>query len=65
MFNIMVGIVWQTSLVALPIYLVFHQFLQAFICFVIAGILSLILKKTWWDRLNEMDEYEKDIITIS
>ncbi|MEN8193201.1 MAG: sodium:solute symporter family protein [Bacteroidota bacterium] len=64
MFNIGVGIVWQTSLVALPIYLVFHQFLQAIICFIIAVILSLVLKKTWWDKLHEMDEYDENVINI-
>ena len=54
-FNIVIGILWQTSLVALPMYVIFHEFLAAFITFVIAGIFSIILKRTWYDNLHEYD----------
>jgi solute:Na+ symporter, SSS family len=56
MFNVVVGVVWQTALVALPMFLVFHEFLYAFFAALIAAVTSLVLKKTWWDNLNEMDE---------
>ena len=54
-FNIVVGIIWQTSLVALPMYLVFHEFLAAAITLAIALVLSFVLKKTWYDNLHEYD----------
>ncbi|MCF8262087.1 MAG: Na+:solute symporter [Melioribacteraceae bacterium] len=54
-FNIFIGILWQTSLVALPMYLVFHEFIATFVTLLIAVILSFVLKKTWYDRLHEYD----------
>ena len=56
MFNVTIGIVWQTTLVALPLFVVFHEFLYAFLTAIVAGISTFVLKKTWWDRLHEMDE---------
>ena len=57
MFNVFIGTIWQTALVALPMYLVFHQFFAALITFGIAAILSYVLKKSWYDRLHEYDDY--------
>ena len=56
MFNVTIGIVWQTTLVALPLFVVFHEFLYAFLTAIVAGLSTFVLKKTWWDRLHEMDE---------
>jgi SSS family solute:Na+ symporter len=53
MFNILVGIIWQTALVALPIYVVLLKHSYWAIALVIVIICSLILKKTWWDRLSD------------
>lgn len=53
MFNILVGIVWQTALVALPIYIVLLKHTYWAIALVIILICSFILKKTWWDRLSD------------
>ncbi|MBI9072743.1 MAG: Na+:solute symporter [Melioribacteraceae bacterium] len=55
MINVAIGTVWQTALVALPMFLVFHEFLYGFICAVIACALTLVLKKTWWNKLSEQD----------
>lgn len=55
MFNIVVGTIWQTSLVALPMFLVFHYFKSAVVALVIAAICGVLLKKTWWDRLSKFD----------
>jgi len=53
MLNILVGIVWQTALVALPIYVVLLKHTYWAIALVIVLICSFILKKTWWDRLSD------------
>ena len=53
--NVIIGTIWQTSLVALPMYLVFHEFTAAFIALLIGIILTFILKKTWYDKLYKMD----------
>ncbi len=52
MFNITVGLVWQTSLVTAPIYLVIQHWTQLWISLVVCGITSLILKFTWYDHLK-------------
>jgi len=56
MFNVAVGIVWQTSLVALPIYLVIHESSSMFVTLAIVVITSTILKFTWWDTLDDATE---------
>lgn len=50
-FNVFVGIVWQTSLVILPIYLVLQEGVPIAITAIIAVVTSLVLKKTWYDKL--------------
>jgi len=50
-FNILIGVVWQTSLVILPIYLVLQEGTPILITAVTALVTSIILKKTWFDKL--------------
>jgi len=51
MFNIVVGISWQISLVALPMYIVIQEFSRAAIALTIILGTSAILKFTWYDHL--------------
>lgn len=53
MFNVLMGITAQTSLVILPMYLVFRQHTPLYITLAILGISALLLKKFWWDKLRE------------
>lgn len=53
MFNVVIGTIAQTALVALPIYVVLQEALPIGITIVITIICGFILKKTWWDRLPE------------
>jgi SSS family solute:Na+ symporter len=55
MFNIAVGIVWQVSLVALPLYIVIHEYVRAAMALAIILATSLILKLSWYDHLNERE----------
>ncbi|MGA3026626.1 MAG: sodium:solute symporter family protein [Bryobacteraceae bacterium] len=55
MFNVVVGIVWQVSLVALPIYIVIRQFDRVAITAAIVLATSVILKFTWYDRLEKRE----------
>ena len=52
-FNVVVGIVWQTSLVLLPMSLITKQY--GLLAGVAASVLitSVILKFTWWNNLDE------------
>ncbi|NJN26292.1 MAG: Na+:solute symporter [Cyclobacteriaceae bacterium] len=51
MFNVAIGIIWQTALVILPIYLVLMEVVPFIVTLLITLITSYILKKTWYDRL--------------
>ncbi len=53
MFNIVIGIIWQTTITALPIYLVIKQFIPLSIGILILVVTSVILKKNWLDKLEE------------
>ncbi|RED92026.1 sodium:solute symporter family protein [Marinoscillum furvescens] len=52
MFNIIIGTVGQTALVALPIYLVIDRGWPLVASLLIALACGLIMKKTWWDKLQ-------------
>jgi hypothetical protein len=51
-FNVVVGTTWQTAFVALPIYVVIQHWREAGICLAIIAVTSMILKLTWYDRLE-------------
>jgi Na+/proline symporter len=55
MFNIVIGIIWQVVLVALPLYIVIKEFDRAAIALGVILVTSLILKFTWYDHLNERE----------
>jgi solute:Na+ symporter, SSS family len=55
MFNIAVGIVWQVSLVALPLYFVIQEYVRAAAVLAVILITSAILKFTWYDHLEERE----------
>ena len=55
MFNVAVGIVWQLSLVALPIYIVLRNWPVAGGIFAVLLVTSTIMKFNWYDKL-EKDE---------
>jgi len=52
MFNIVVGIVWQTALVALPIYFVIREYGRAEIALAVVAVTSLTLFFTWFKHLD-------------
>lgn len=56
MFNIVIGIIWQTSLVALPIYLVIQEKMSVVYALIVVAITSFILKKNWYDKLEDEPE---------
>ncbi|HMD96345.1 MAG TPA: sodium:solute symporter family protein [Terriglobia bacterium] len=62
MFNVAVGIVWQVSLVALPIYLVIQKFSSALVTAAIIAVTSIVLKFTWYDHLKALESVEQSNI---
>lgn len=53
-FNVVLGTIAQTSFVAVPVYLVIKNWSGLGIALSIVLIAAFILKKTWWDKLNEI-----------
>ncbi|MFO1389533.1 sodium:solute symporter family protein [Cellvibrio sp.] len=53
MVNVVVGIVWQTSLVAAPIFLVIHYQTEFLVCIGVAGLCTLFLWKNWYQHLQD------------
>jgi len=57
MFNIAVGLVWQTSLVTAPIYLAIQHWKEMWVSLAVCAVTSAILKFTWYDRLGPGQMY--------
>ena len=55
MFNILVGICWQTSLVVFPVSLVIRKYDTAFTALAIVAVTTVILKFTWYDHLERRE----------
>jgi len=62
MFNLAVGLVWQTSLVTGPIYLAIQHWSEMGISLLVFVVTSAILKVTWYDRLGPGDMYLSDAV---
>ncbi len=61
MFNVVVGTVWQTCLVLLPMYVVLLKWSRAAMVVGLILVTSWILKKNWYDRLDK----EPAVVPIS
>jgi hypothetical protein len=65
MFNVVIGIAWQTSLVALPIYVVIRNYNNAGIALGIILVTSATLKFTWYDHLKKIEtEMARPVATV-
>lgn len=53
MFNVFIGIIWQTTIVALPIYIILQKHAYWPVALIIIIVCSVILKKTWWNKLSD------------
>jgi len=56
--NVVVGIVWQTSLVAAPIYMVIKHWPEFFVAMAIAAATSIFL---WFNWYKKLEDYPADI----
>ncbi len=54
MFNVVIGVIWQSSMILLPIYFIFRDYPKTGIVFVAFVVTSLILKYTWLDRVKRI-----------
>ncbi|MEZ5946218.1 MAG: hypothetical protein R3C13_10285 [Hyphomonas sp.] len=56
LINVSVGIVWQTSLVAMPIFLVIRHWPGFALSLLTVVVTSIFLKFSWYDRLRDYPE---------
>jgi SSS family solute:Na+ symporter len=54
-FNVLIGMIWQMSMVVIPLYLLSKNSTRAIISVMVLVITSIILKKTWYDNLKNID----------
>lgn len=53
--NVVLGIVWQMTLIVMPIYFVIRQYGRALALFGLFAVISVILKFTWYDRIKKLE----------
>ena len=58
MLNCLVGIIWQSSMVLLPIYFMIRDYPKSLIALLIFIITSVILKFTWLDKVRQIPDTE-------
>ncbi|WP_420401888.1 sodium:solute symporter family protein [Flagellimonas sp.] len=54
MFNCAIGIIWQSSMILLPIYLLIRDYPKMLLALVVFLITSIILKFTWLNRVQKI-----------
>jgi Na+/proline symporter len=53
MFNVVLGIIAQSCLTILPMYFILWMKLPLLITVLLLAVIMYILKKTWWDKLED------------
>lgn len=53
MFNVVLGIIAQLCMTLLPMYIVLSMHLPLLVTIIILTLIILILKRTWWDKLED------------
>ncbi|MBD0831898.1 sodium:solute symporter family protein [Aestuariibaculum sediminum] len=56
MLNCVIGIVWQSSMIVLPIFFLIRDYPKTFVSLVVFLGTSLILKYTWLDKVNKITD---------
>ncbi len=51
MVNVLVGIIWQTAIIATPVFLVLLHWTEMSVALGVVVITSILLKFNWWDKL--------------
>ena len=52
LINIIVGMIWQISLVLIPVYLLVYKYSAFLFSLIVAMITTFFLKKNWYDKLD-------------
>lgn len=55
MMNSAIGIIWQSSMILMPIYFMVRDYPKTIISLIVFAVTSLILKYTWYDKIKKID----------
>ena len=55
MLNCVVGIIWQSSMILLPIYFMIRDYPKTLVALGVFVLTSIILKFTWLDKVKKYD----------
>jgi Na+/proline symporter len=56
MFNCVIGVIWQSSMIVMPVYFVIRDYPKGYIALMVFAITSLILKFTWLDKVKQIQD---------
>ncbi|MDP5199756.1 sodium:solute symporter family protein [Flavobacterium sp. DG2-3] len=56
MMNCIIGIVWQSSMILLPIYFIIRDYPKALVALAVFLVTTTVLKFTWLDRVRKIEE---------
>ncbi|TDN95041.1 Na+/proline symporter [Salegentibacter sp. 24] len=65
MFNCLIGIIWQSSMILLPIFLVVRDYNKTWMSLAIFLLTSLILKFTWLDKVKKLKHKDDEEYTLA
>jgi solute:Na+ symporter, SSS family len=65
MVNILVGIVWQITLMAAPVFLVLREYNSLIVCICVLAVTSVILKLNWWNNLEASYGERKSTLNLT
>lgn len=61
--NVVVGVVWQTALVAMPIFMVIQHWQEFALATLVVVLTSLFLWRNWWCKLEDYpDDMPADVV---
>ncbi|MEE9361566.1 MAG: sodium:solute symporter family protein [Cellulophaga sp.] len=56
MLNCGIGMIWQSSMIILPIYFMIRDYPKALIALAVFALTSIILKYTWLDKVRKIED---------
>ena len=56
MFNCLVGIIWQSSMIVLPVYFIIRDYPKTIVSLVVFLVTTVILKYTWLDKVRKIQD---------
>lgn len=53
MFNVVIGTVWQTALMAIPVFIILRETTSIIVTLAVITVTMVILKISWWNKIED------------